>query len=192
MRLTKYNLIQYLIIIFLIIIAAWHWGQAAKIYGKAYLAKWLISDAWQETVQENKITKPWSWADTWPVAKVVFPNKKSFFILAGGAGNSLAFGPGHLSDTALPGTNGTSVIGGHRDTHFALLQNIKKEEIIQVQNHKGEWHKYIIKQSWIADSKTDPLFIDTEENALYLITCYPFNAITPGGSERFVVKAIAI
>jgi sortase A len=188
MLLNKHNLSRLLILLFTFIVA-WQWGQAAFIYSKAHLAKWMISHAWEKTLHSHTDTKPWPWADTWPVAKITFPGKKSYYILAGGAGNSLAFGPGHLSDTPLPGSTGTSVIGGHRDTHFSLLKNIKENEHIEVQNKKGQWKTYQVNQRWIADSQKEPLLVDQSLNQLYLITCYPFNAINPRGTQRFIVKA---
>ena len=185
----NYQWVKPICMTLLLLISAWHWGQAAIIYGKAYLAKWLIHHAWQHTLTTGKATKPWRWADTWPVAKIVFANKQSFYILAGGAGNSLAFGPGHLSETALPGTLGSSVIGGHRDTHFSLLKGIQKGEKIQVQNQRGEWTHYAVSKQWLADSSKENLIVDRNQNGLYLVTCYPFNTITPGGNQRFIVEA---
>jgi len=173
----------------LLLIVVWQWSQAGLITGKAYLAKWLIAHAWQQTLATGENKKPWPWADTWPVAKITFNNNKHFYILAGGAGNSLAFGPGHLSNTALPGTRGASVIGGHRDTHFSLLKNSNENHIIYVQNKMGATNTYRIKESWIVDSKNKMLAIDQNDNSLYLVTCYPFNALTVGRDERLVVRA---
>lgn len=173
----------------LLIATLWQWGQAGIITGKAYLAKWLIAEAWQQTLITGENTKPWPWADTWPVAKISFKNNKTFYVLAGGVGNSLAFGPGHLSNTALPGTSGASVIGGHRDTHFSILKNADENDTITVQNKEGNIANYTIDKSWVANSLTQALTIDQNKNSLYLVTCYPFNGITAGGNKRFVVKA---
>ncbi len=174
----------------LLLFSCWQWGQVGVIVSKAYLAKWLIAQSWEVTLKTGNNTKPWPWADTWPVAKIIFENKKSFYILAGGTGNSLAFGPGHLSNTALPGTYGTSVIGGHRDTHFKLLKEIKNSEKIHIQNSKGITTIYTVQESWIANIKSDELFINPDTDDLYLITCYPFDALASGGDERFIVKAV--
>lgn len=173
----------------MLLIAAWQWGQAGLIASKAYLAKWLIAQAWQQTLVTGENHLPWPWADTWPVAKITFRNNKSFYILAGGTGNSLAFGPGHLSNTALPGTQGASVIGGHRDTHFSLLQHSNAKDIIRIQNKAGKINSYQISERWIANSRNSMLTIDQDEDSLYLVTCYPFNSVRVGGDQRFIVKA---
>jgi len=193
-KINRYSIYYYLAIL-LIITTAWQWGQAVVIYGKAHLAQWLITSAWQQTLDSGESIKPWPWADTWPVAKIQFgslsenKNNYSFYVLAGSTGNSLAFGPGHASDTALPATQGASVIGGHRDTHFSLLKDIKNNDKILIQNMNGEWKQYSVDQSWIANINTQPLYINKAKNDLYLVTCYPFNGITPNGSERYIVKA---
>lgn len=179
----KYSLIT------LFVIGLWQWGQAAMITGKAYLAHYLIAHAWQQTLATGHYQKPWPWADTWPVARITFKDGKSFYILAGGKGNSLAFGPAHLSETALPGETGSSVIGGHRDTHFALLQHSQTHDLIRIQNRRGENKTYRIQKRWIADSKKAQLHFDKTQNSVYLITCYPFATINPNGTERLIVKA---
>ena len=184
----KKPILQWLAISILISITAWHWGQAASIYLKAHLAQWLISHAWQQTLATGINTKPWAWADTWPVAKIKFDDK-TFYVLAGSAGNSLAFGPGHVSNTALPGTYGASVIGGHRDTHFSRLRGIKLNDTIQLQNQKGVWQHYRVTDYWVAENIQQPLIINKHINTLYLITCYPFDTFNPNSDQRFVVKA---
>lgn len=181
------------------------WGSAATIHAKAILAQWLIASAWQKSLQlvqgsqytEAKI-KPWNWADTWPVARlrwVQFKADKSnervlaeTFVLAGAQGNSLAFGPGHVNGTALPGI-GASVIGGHRDTHFAFLKNVIKGDYLKVQTQSGVWHTYQIIAVDIVNTTNTELRIDKSADELWLVTCYPFNALLAGGSLRYVARA---
>src|SRR5262245_35717962 len=45
-------------------------GQGAYIHAKALLAQVLLQYAFAETVATGRITKPWSWADTWPIARI--------------------------------------------------------------------------------------------------------------------------
>jgi sortase A len=182
--------IKVLYIVVLVAASLWHWGHAITILAKANLAKLLIHNAWEQTLTTTQEHKPWPWADTWPIAKIVFPELSNFYILHGSAGNSLAFGPGHVSATAQPGNAGTSVIAGHRDTHFSLLKNLQAGEQIRLQNKQGEWMIYEIDNIWIANSKTEPLTINNNQDRLLLITCYPFNAINPGGEQRFLVSAV--
>ena len=52
--------------------------------------------------------------------------------LAGVSGRTLAFGPGHVDGTPLPGDPGNSVLSGHRDTHFAFLRELRSGDILLV------------------------------------------------------------
>ena len=51
-------------------------------------------------VATGSAVKPWSWADTWPVARIAVPRLGRHAIaLAGSSGQALAFGPGHVELT---------------------------------------------------------------------------------------------
>jgi sortase A len=110
-------------------------------------------------------------------------------VLAGASGSSLAFGPGHLFGSSLPGQQGNTVIAGHRDTHFRFLQDIQRGDLIQMQSLTGETIQYEVTETIIADEKEAEYIANTSENTLTLITCYPFNAIRPGGPLRYIVIA---
>jgi len=45
-------------------------GQGAYIHAKALLAQVLLERAFSETIASGREVKPWSWADTWPVARI--------------------------------------------------------------------------------------------------------------------------
>ena len=108
-------------------------------------------------------------------------------ILAGGSGRTLAFGPGHLSASALPGQKGNSVIAGHRDTHFNFLQDMAIGESVRVETSDGRAHEYRVVDLDVVDSRRGSIVLDTDESVLSLVTCYPFDAIEPGGPMRYVV-----
>jgi sortase A len=46
-------------------------GQGAYIHAKAIVAQVLLERAFSQTVATGNPIKPWSWADTWPVARIV-------------------------------------------------------------------------------------------------------------------------
>ncbi len=166
------------------------WGNAIWITAKAGLAQYLIADAWQQSLETGSPIKPWSWADTWPVGKLVFPTLNQYlYVLSGSSGTSLAFGPGHIDGTALPDENGTIVINGHRDTHFSVLAELKPHDIVRLQSISGGWHSYKISSIHIIDSRISGWIIVPENDELHLITCYPFNSIYPNPPLRYVVVA---
>ncbi len=166
------------------------WGNSVKIYAKAFLAKGLIAYAWHQTIADQQRHKPWPWADTWPVGKIFFPRLgKTRYILAGGQGASLAFGPGLLDGTAKPSERGTKIIGGHRDTHFSFLKGLEIGDIFLLQGDDGKTHYYQLDSTHIVDSRTGEWRYTPEENEVHLITCYPFDSMRSGGPLRFVAIA---
>ncbi len=165
-------------------------GHTGWIKGKAVLAQYLIADAWQQSLTSKENIKPWSWADTWPVARLEFPAlNESMYVLAGSHGTSLAFGPGLADGTALPGEKGTTIIHGHRDTHFALLENLSIGDIVRIQSSEGDWQHYVISDTHIIDTRSHKWLIDPNEHTLQLVTCYPFNSSNVNPPLRYVVEA---
>jgi len=113
----------------------------------------------------------------------------NLIVLAGGSGRTLAFGPGHLSASALPGEIGNSVIAGHRDTHFNFLQHLDVGEFIAIETTAGVRYLFSVEHIEVVDARRSSLLLDTEDSLLSLVTCYPFDAIEPGGPMRYVVTA---
>ena len=110
-------------------------------------------------------------------------------VLAGGSGRTLAFGPGHLSASALPGDRGNSVIAGHRDTHFSFLRDVETGDTIVIERFSGRRHLYKVIGIDVVDSRRGSLLLDTDVSILTLVTCYPFDADEAGGPMRYVVTA---
>jgi sortase A len=169
----------------------WQIGSASYIHAKAILAQVLLETAWDKTVHHGQQeVKPWPWADTWPISRLGVPGLGiDRIVLAGASGSSLAFGPGHLFGSSLPGQQGNTVIAGHRDTHFRFLKDIQQGELIQLQSLSGRTIEYEVSEIIIAHEKQAEYLADTPDNTLTLITCYPFNAIRPGGPLRYLVIA---
>ena len=168
----------------------WQTGLGAYIHAKAVLAQLLLETAWSETIRVNKEVKPWPWADTWPVGRLTVPSLGiSRIVLAGASGASLAFGPGHLFGSAMPGKTGNIVIAGHRDTHFRFLQALKPGDEILLQTNSGSIHSYNVCDIRVITQDEFRYLYPSGTNILTLITCYPFDAIHPGGPLRYIVIA---
>lgn len=164
-------------------------GNASFIHAKAQLAQVLLNKAWNETREHATNIKPWPWADTWPVARIQVPRHKiDHIVLAGANGEALAFGPGHLHGTALPGQTGNVLISGHRDTHFAFLEKIQLGDRIMLDTIRSRT-VYRVEELLIIDKEIVEYIPMDQSNKLILITCYPFNAIQSGGSLRYLVMA---
>jgi sortase A len=160
------------------------------IYGKAIVAQLLIEDAWQKTLVGGDVIKPWPWADTWPVARLQFEaGNIDLYVLNGAQGSSLAFGPAYLVASATPGSDGLSIICGHNDTHFRFIQHLQPGDILHLTAEDNRISRYQVTSLSVVNSKSQPLQVNTDINALMLITCYPFGAIQPGGDLRYLVVA---
>ncbi len=176
-------------------VGAWYFTSGLWIYAKAELAQVLIEDAWERSVQTGKLGfKPWFWADTWPVAKLEFNSgpgdSQTLYVLAGSAGNSLAFGPGHLTASALPGQPGSLMIAAHRDTHFRHIDRLEPGQLVRVQSAAGPWANYRYQDGQIWDSRQGAPLMDLNVDQLLLITCYPFDALSAGGPLRWIGRAV--
>lgn len=171
-------------------------GLAEFSYGlwipaKAWLSQVLLEQAWQDTLHDSSEHKPWPWADTWPVLKLVHHSSDSeIFVLHGESGQALAFGPGLNPVSSRPGTAGNTIISAHRDTHFRFLEGIEVGQLIDLQDIHGNRFTYSVTSLDIANSLNTSLEINTREDLLTLVTCYPFNQVIPGGPMRYVVTAI--
>ncbi len=164
-------------------------GSGGFILAKAQVAQWLLEGAWARTLAGEAEVRPWPWADTWPVARLDLGGGQRVLVLAGASGQSLAFGPGHLGSTPLPGKGGNSAIAGHRDTHFAPLAGLRVGDRLGLEA-PGLVLSYRVSETRVVDQHQTEVLSDPGGEALTLITCYPFDTLVPGGPLRYVVRAV--
>lgn len=160
--------------------------QAAWLPAKAALAQGLLESSWRQSLADGGAHRPWPWADTHAVAKLAAPRLGiSQVVLAGDSGRSLAFGPGWAESSAVPGTSGTVVISGHRDTHFRWLEDLREGDVLDLQSRDGP-RRYEVAGTRVADSRHERIAA-TGHDQLLLVTCWPFDAAAPRGPLRFLV-----
>ncbi|MBT5570549.1 MAG: class GN sortase [Alphaproteobacteria bacterium] len=182
-------------IIALLGFGSWQVGGAVWIHGKAVLAQILLERAWELRLigVTDSAPKPWPWADTAPIGRLQVPHLGiDQIILAGASGRSLAFGPGHLSGTALPGTAGHSIVSGHRDTHFTFLQDLATDDEVSIQRDDGQTVRYRVTGHQVVDARKARFAEAPDMTVVSLVTCYPFNTTRPNGPLRYVVFAEAL
>ena len=164
-------------------------GQGAWIHAKALLAQVLLERAFAQTIATGRDVKPWSWADTWPVARIEVKRiGASAIVLAGSSGHALAFGPGHVELTPNAGERGTAVYSAHRDTHFRFLKEVTMGDEISVTRRDGRTFRYRVNGTSIVSfdqSGIDPL---ADGHKLVLSTCWPLDAATQG-PMRYLIHA---
>jgi sortase A len=167
-------------------------GQGAYIHAKAFVAQILLRHAFEQTIVTGHDVKPWSWADTWPIARIEIERLHAkTIVLAGSSGQALAFGPGHVELTPDAGERGVAVYSAHRDTHFRFLKDVVVGDAIDVTRRDGRTFHYRVDGSSVVRfdaSGIDPFGSGYE---LVLSTCWPFDAVTPG-PDRYIVHATMI
>jgi len=164
-------------------------AQGLYIHAKAMLAQILLERAFAQALATGTPVKPWSWADTWPVARVAVPRLgKSAIVLAGASGQALAFGPGQLERTPDAGEEGTAVYSAHRDTHFAFLADVHLGDEIEVTRRDGKVFHFRVTGASVVRFDRSGIDPYASGRRLVLSTCWPLNARTPG-PLRYVVHA---
>ena len=164
-------------------------AQGLWIPAKAALAQVLLDRAFAQSQASGQPVKPWPWADTWPVARITFPSlDRSVIVLDGASGQALAFGPGHVAGTPAAGDRGTAVYAAHRDTHFALLGDLKAGDAILVERIDGRSARFEVTGAQVVRWNASGVDPDAPGRTLALATCWPLDARTPG-PWRYLVRA---
>ena len=167
-------------------------GKSSWIMLKAEVSQVLLARAFTQTVATGHPVKPWSWADTWPVAEIRIPRiNASAIVLNGATTESLAFGPAHVTETPEPGERGTSVIAAHRDTHFAFLKEVQMGDLITVTRSDGLTFRYAVTGMRVADWNKSGIDAHAPGHRLALTTCFPFGSVVHG-PKRYIVEAVMV
>ena len=159
------------------------------IKAKAVVAQVLLDRAFTETVATGKPVKPWSWADTWPVARISVPRLGESAIVAQKRqrpGNGLRAGPSRSNGGA--GERGTAVFAAHRDTHFAFLGDVVPGDRIVVTRDDGLTFTYEVTGSEVVRFDHSGIDANASGRWLALATCWPLDG-TFRGPMRYVVHA---
>jgi sortase A len=179
-----------LLVLGLVGLAAAFGAAGGRIYVKAWLAQRLLRRAWAATQGGAVAVKPWPWADTWPVARLSLPERGvDLIVLADASGRSMAFGPGLVAGSVPPGTAGNTVLSGHRDTQFRFLKDLAPGDRIWLEVANGVRHDYVVTDAVVVHAGDLEVLWDTGDSRLTLVTCFPFDAVVPGGPLRYVVRA---
>lgn len=176
----------------LAIVGAVLFGDGAYIHAKAWLAQVLLERAFDRSVATGEVVKPWSWADTWPVARIEVKRiGASAIALEGVSGQALAFGPGHIQQTVHAGERGIAVHAGHRDTHFRFLRNVAIGDVIEITRRDGRRFRYRADASAVVRFDESGIGATAQNFELALTTCWPFDSVT-SGPERYVLHGVLI
>ena len=187
------KLFRKLIVSALVIVGGVMSIQASWLPTKAWVSQQLIHNSWQQSITAHErlvVVKPWPWADTYPIAELIFQRlDKSIVVLNGGDPTTLAFSAGAVAPFNQPKATNPFVVAGHRDSHFAFLEDIAMKDVISLVDGQGKTQLYQVKNIDIVDATTGQLPLIADEQTLVLITCYPFNQLGNDSNERYVITA---
>ena len=109
-------------------------------------------------------------------------------VLEGTSDITLNRGGGHVEETAMPGTSGNSGIAGHRDGFFRGLKDVGPGDTVELET-LHEKQIYRIERAWIVNPEDVSVLDPTPEQAITLVTCYPFYFVG-SAPQRYIVRAV--
>ena len=180
-----------LLLVFLLLTGGGYFAyQGLKIEIKAKLAQILLQHAWYQTIKTGNNYQPWPSFDGVPIMRLAIPQHDiDQIILKGTSGQALAFGPTFHEESFYPNEKKITIISSHRDSHGIFIKKLELGEIIKIQDASNQWHTYIIDDFFIINVQKEKITMNTNEDRLLLITCYPFDAIRSGTPLRYIVSA---
>ncbi|GIL02958.1 MAG: hypothetical protein BroJett030_28570 [Alphaproteobacteria bacterium] len=158
---------------------------------KAVAAQVLLERAFAQTGRTGVAPPPWPWADIRPLARLTAPRLgASAIVLDGASGEALAFGPARVGGTPEPGARGTSVIAGHRDSHFAWIGGLAAGDRLTVSRPDGTSLDFEVRRAWVARYDETGIDAAADERLMVLATCWPLDG-SVRGPLRYIVEAVA-
>lgn len=163
---------------------------AAYIPSKALLAQYLLNKSWEKSRAEKTLVRPWPWADTYPVARIKIPGMDmDVVVLSGSNGETLAFAPGHIDQSVLPGNRGNSLISAHKDTYFENLDKLKTGDLIYIERTDGKKFTFKVTGKKIINTQDEQIPLFSVKSKLTLLTCYPLKGGYSDPAKRFAIYA---
>jgi sortase A len=169
-------------------------GRAEYLNAKANLAAVLIRRAWELSTHSGEPHAPWPGADTYPIARLQIPRLDyDEIVLDDATPRTLAFGPALLLSGTAIGKPGNVVLAGHRTSWFRPLEKIAQGDRIQItwfdMHRSGLYERsYYVDLIQVVEPQDVTLLAPTPEDALTLVTCYPFGS-SPRSPLRYMVRA---
>jgi sortase A len=105
---------------------------------------------------------------------------------------TLAFGPARLLSSAALGEPGNLVLAGHRTSWFRPIEALATGDSIEIEwfdARRGRLleRTYTVTAIRVVLPEDVSLLVPTSDDALTLITCYPFGH-SPHSPQRFIVR----
>ncbi len=126
--------------------------------------------------------------DGCPLGRLEIPRiGVSVMVVEGVENGDLKRAVGHIPGTSLPGEAGNVAIAGHRDTFFRPLRSIRRDDTIALRTANGVYRYRVVFTDVVVPRDVQVLY-PTKDDALTLVTCFPFYYVG-SAPRRFIVRA---
>ena len=155
---------------------------------KAFIGQHYLETAWQETLRNNKLSKPWGSADFYMIGELKVPRLKiSRVILNSVSGEALAWGIGRVNNIKSKSPSGPVILAGHRDSHMKFMYELNVGEKIELIMSDGLIKTYIISKTGITNQPELEISESiNKKNSLILTTCWPLKS-SQQGHQRYII-----
>jgi sortase A len=154
-------------------------------YWKMYAGQRKLSLEWQQQSAQPEVI-PASDKDSLVRLTIAKINLDAV-VVEGTSRKSLNLGPGHMENSARPGSSGNSVIVAHRDTFFRHLDALREGDEIDLRR-RGEVYQFEVTGRRVVEPADLSALQQSPSARLTLITCYPTHYVGPA-PKRLVVVA---
>ena len=157
---------------------------------KAIIGQHYLEVAWQESLRNNMLSKPWRSADFYMIGELKVPKLKvSRVILNSVSGEAMAWGIGRVTNLNHALDKQPIILAGHRDSHMQFMSELKIGDKIELTMSDGILKTYIISGTEVSNKPEvalSPVYLGRE--SLVLTTCWPFEAMK-SGDQRYLIFA---
>lgn len=180
---AKFNLSSALILAGLILL-----GYAGSQYGMMHVHQRRLERVWETQQRKPPYGENVILAPEVDLTRLSIPRIEFSAIIGEGTGHrQLMLGPGHMLNTAAPGTMGNSVITAHRDTFFRHIAELRQGDQVLIQR-SGKVYAYEVAYKKVVMRNDISATQPSGDTRLTLVTCYPIHYIGPA-PERLIVVA---
>jgi sortase A len=157
---------------------------------KAIIGQHYLEAAWQESLRNNRLSKPWKSADFYMIGKLRVPKLKvSRVILNSVSGEAMAWSIGRVTNLSHALNKQPIILAGHRDSHMQFMSELNVGDKIELTMSDGLLKTYIISGTEVSNKPEVALSpISLSRESLVLTTCWPFDAMK-SGDQRYLIFA---
>ena len=157
---------------------------------KAIIGQHYLKVAWQESLRNNMLSKPWRSADFYMIGELKVPKLKvSRVILNSVSGEAMAWSIGRVTNLNRALDMQPIILAGHRDSHMQFMSELNIGDKIELTMSDGVLKTYIISGTEVSNKPEVTLSpVSLGKESLLLTTCWPFDAMK-SGDQRYLIFA---